>query len=305
MNKETYYSNGKLLLTGEYVVLDGALSLALPTKFGQSLIAEPIKEQILRWESYDDEHNIWFETTFPLKDGNILQKSFPNDDISKRLFNILVAAKQLNLDFLNSNLGFKVSSHLDFKNHWGLGTSSTLINNIADWAKVDAFKLLEKTFGGSGYDIACARNNHPITYQMIHGKPLVKKVGFSPLFKDHLYFVHLNKKQNSREGIAQYRLQKKVSSNIIKDISEITSQIILCNTLMDFNKLIMAHETIISKVIKQNPIKEHLFNDFDGSVKSLGAWGGDFILVTSMQNPKTYFKDKGFEIIIPFNDMIL
>jgi mevalonate kinase len=28
-----FYSNGKLLLTGEYLVLDGAKSLALPTKF--------------------------------------------------------------------------------------------------------------------------------------------------------------------------------------------------------------------------------------------------------------------------------
>ncbi|MEQ3661167.1 MAG: GHMP kinase, partial [Flavobacterium sp.] len=38
--KQTYYSNGKLLLTGEYVVLDGAKALAVPTKFGQSLSIE-------------------------------------------------------------------------------------------------------------------------------------------------------------------------------------------------------------------------------------------------------------------------
>ena len=304
MNKETYYSNGKLLITGEYVVLDGALSLALPTKFGQSLIAEPIEEQILRWESYDEQHNIWFETTFLLEDGNILQKSFPND-ISKRLLNILVTAKQLNSNFLNSNSGFKVSSYLDFKNQWGLGTSSTLINNIANWAEIDAYKLLEQTFGGSGYDIACAQNNHPITYQLLQGKPSVNSVEFNPEFKDHLFFVYLNKKQNSREGISQYRSQKKVDLNTIEEISTITSEIISCNTLADFNKLIMAHETIISKVIKQKPIKECLFNDFNGSIKSLGAWGGDFILAASRQNPKPYFKNKGFETIISFEDMIL
>ena len=38
--KTTYYSNGKLLITGEYLVLDGAEALALPTKFGQNLIIE-------------------------------------------------------------------------------------------------------------------------------------------------------------------------------------------------------------------------------------------------------------------------
>ena len=32
-----FYSNGKLLITGEYFVLNGALSLALPTVYGQHL----------------------------------------------------------------------------------------------------------------------------------------------------------------------------------------------------------------------------------------------------------------------------
>ena len=31
-----FYSNGKLLITGEYVILDGALSLAVPSLLGQS-----------------------------------------------------------------------------------------------------------------------------------------------------------------------------------------------------------------------------------------------------------------------------
>ena len=38
--KQTFYSNGKLLITGEYLVLDGAKAFALPTKFGQNLIIE-------------------------------------------------------------------------------------------------------------------------------------------------------------------------------------------------------------------------------------------------------------------------
>ena len=42
-DKKTFYSNGKLLITGEYLVLDGARSLAIPTKFGQFLIVEEIE----------------------------------------------------------------------------------------------------------------------------------------------------------------------------------------------------------------------------------------------------------------------
>jgi len=34
---QSFYGNGKLLLSAEYFVLDGAVALALPTKLGQSL----------------------------------------------------------------------------------------------------------------------------------------------------------------------------------------------------------------------------------------------------------------------------
>ena len=51
VNPKTYQSNGKLLLTGEYVVLDGALSLAVPTKFGQSMHVENIDQPKIIWKS--------------------------------------------------------------------------------------------------------------------------------------------------------------------------------------------------------------------------------------------------------------
>ena len=53
---QNYYSNGKLLLTGEYVVLDGALSLAIPTRYGQSLTIEPINDSKLIWECEANSH---------------------------------------------------------------------------------------------------------------------------------------------------------------------------------------------------------------------------------------------------------
>ena len=47
----TFRSHGKLLLTGEYVVLDGALSLAIPTVFGQDLKVENNTFGELHWIS--------------------------------------------------------------------------------------------------------------------------------------------------------------------------------------------------------------------------------------------------------------
>ncbi|ALJ05175.1 GHMP kinase [Pseudalgibacter alginicilyticus] len=298
-----FNSHGKLLLTGEYVVLDGALSLAIPTKFGQSLTATPINEPKLIWKSYDEEGQIWFENTFLVDE--ITDSKHPVNDINSRLIQILNAVKQLNPNFLNSDNGYKVITTLDFPKNWGLGTSSTLINNLAQWAQVDAYKLLELTFGGSGYDIACAQNNNPISYQLNQGTPVVKQINFNPAFKEHLYFVYLNKKQNSRDGIAHYKANKGNIVSYISEISHITTEMSSSTNLHDFEKLINLHETIISKITKQIPVKSLLFQDFAGQIKSLGAWGGDFILATSKNNPTSYFKNKGHDTVISFKDMIL
>ena len=300
---KTVYSNGKLLLTGEYVVLDGALSLAIPTKYGQSLTIEEIDQPKLIWQSLDEKGNVWFQDTFQIKDNKISNTVKNNDSISQRLVQILNAAKLLNSKFLHSHNGFKVTTKIDFPRNWGLGSSSTLINNIAKWANVDAYLLLENTFGGSGYDIACAQHNTPITYQIKNGKPKVQRVKFNPIFKDCLYFVHLNNKQNSRDAIKHYQENKVAFS--ITEIDTITNKIMHSKTLEDFENLINTHETYISKITKQKPIKQLLFNDFNGSVKSLGAWGGDFVLVTSQTNPKAYFKNNGFKTIISYDEMAL
>lgn len=301
---KNYYSNGKLLITGEYIVLDSALSLAVPTKFGQSLIIESINEPKIIWTSFNSDGSNWFEDTFSLDEIN---SGFSNarNAISERLIQIITAAKTLNPEFLTAYIGFKISTQLTFPKSWGLGTSSTLINNVAQWANIDPFELLKLTFGGSGYDIACAQNNKPITYKLHNQNPMVNEVTFNPKFKDHLYFVYLNKKQNSRDGISTYNANKQNIESVISEINDITNKVISCKTLDDFEFLITQHENIISKITNQKTVKKLLFPDFNGSIKSLGAWGGDFILVTSKTNPQFYFKEKGFDVILPYDNMVL
>ena len=316
-----FYSSGKLLLTGEYVVLDGALALAVPTKFGQSLVIEEIEESKLVWKSLDEKGSIWFEAEFDILNNEILnpvqdakknsQLARNDNEISNRLLDILQAAQQLNPKFLKDKKGYKITTLLEFPKNWGLGTSSTLVNNIANWANVDAYPLLEKTFGGSGYDIACAQHDSAITYQLNKpfectqgDKRIIHQIHFNPVFKAHLYFVYLNKKQNSRDGIAQYKKNTINLKEVIFEINIITQKIIACKTLDAFNLLIDTHEQIIAKTIQLKPIKEMLFNDFNGSIKSLGAWGGDFVMVSSNTNPTTYFNNKGFETILTFDEMV-
>jgi mevalonate kinase len=298
-----FKSNGKLLLTGEYLVLDGAKALALPTSFGQQLLIKNNNSNYIIWESFDEHNDIWFNNKFLIK--NILSNDYTSsNEISQRLIEILRSVNSLNPNFFKQNNGFDIKTTQDFNRSWGLGTSSTLINNIANWTNVDAYKLLELTFGGSGYDIACAQNDNAITYQLRDKNPLVTEVDFDPSFKENIYFVYLNQKQNSREGIVAYRNFKGDLKASILEVNSITEKMISCENLNDFNALIIEHESIISKIIHLKPVKEALFKDFEGAIKSLGAWGGDFIMVTSKNNPKNYFEAKGYPTVIPYHKMI-
>jgi len=307
-NSKTYRSNGKLLLTAEYAVLDGAKALAIPTKYGQSLSVVANNSNKINWKSYNELGEVWFEDVFSIEDAPtaLSVTSALKNDISERLIEILKAVVSLNPKFLASNLGYNITTHQDFNRLWGLGTSSTLINNIANWANVDAYQLLAKTFGGSGYDIACAQYNDPITYQLnSEQNPKVETVNFQPSFKHQLYFVYLNQKQNSRDGISSYKKNAEINSDNIAQINAITEAMIVCKSLSEFESLVEKHEDIISKLIQQDPIKNQFFSDFNGTIKSLGAWGGDFVLVTSKNNPKPYFNAKGYDTVIPYEDMIL
>lgn len=308
---KNYYSNGKLLLTGEYLVLDGAKSLALPTKFGQDLVVEKIKEPQLIWGSFTHTGECWFEAVFDLPKLRLVNCTFSShkegnaEVIAETLLDILTEAKRVNPEFLNSENGFMVKTNLTFPRNWGLGSSSTLINSIASWANVDAFQLLWNSFKGSGYDIACAQNNLPIFYQIEEKKPVVEVVAFNPDFKENLFFVYLNEKQDSKEGIAKFRESGVNFQKEIEQVSAISEGFLKANSILEFNKLIIEHEQIISSIIKQKPVKERLFPDYFGEIKSLGAWGGDFVMVTGNQNSPKYFKNKGFETILLYSEMIL
>ncbi|MEZ4859447.1 MAG: GYDIA family GHMP kinase [Flavobacteriaceae bacterium] len=295
---KTFYSNGKLLLTGEYVVLDGATALAIPTKYGQGLTVEKSEKEGIHWKSLDEKGEVWFEINFQINDTVSEQEN----KVLYQLLQILREAKKINPSFLEKEKNWKISTKLNFSTSWGLGTSSTLINNIAQWAQVDAFQLLQKSFGGSGYDIAAAQNNEPILYSLIEGKPKVEKIRLNWNFTDQLFFVHLNKKQDSKEGIKRYH-SKLISTSVISKISQLASLLIEVKTLSEFETIISDHETLISKMIQLPTIKERLFQDYPNVLKSLGAWGGDFILATG--NNKGYFTEKGFTTIIPFGEMIL
>ncbi len=307
-----FYSNGKLLISGEYLVLDGALSLAVPTKKGQSLQARPLDASILKWTSLDHQGQVWFEGAFRIeKKENTLDiiplsgEGLNYRGVTETLVRLLSEAHRLRPSFLLEEAGYEVITQLDFDPAWGLGSSSTLINNIAQWAEVDPYILLWNAFSGSGYDIACAQHDQPITYQLNNKEPKATPVTFEPSFKDQLFFVHLNAKQNSREGIARYREYTGDLASSIAAISNITEKLSKATSLSSFESLLDEHEQLIASIIKLPTVKERLFDAYPHSIKSLGAWGGDFVLATGASDLVfDYFAKKGFKTIVPYSEMV-
>lgn len=303
--KKTFYSNGKLLITGEYVVLDGAKALALPTKFGQNLIIENSESGFIEWTSYDYDKSIWFEETISF--SSIVEKKNYEaiHNIKNTLIEILHEAYKLNSNFITESKGYKITTELTFPKFWGLGTSSTLINNIAQWLEIDAYNLLKNSFGGSGYDLACAQNDTALIYQLVDDKPLIKTISFKPGFSSKIYFVYLNKKQSSKEAIASYLEKQGSIEKTIVNINAITKTVANSTDIKEFALALQKHEIEMSAVLELPTVQESLFEDFIGVIKSLGAWGGDFVLAVAKEDPTYYFKERGYEVVIPYNEMIL
>lgn len=318
-DKLTFRSNGKLLLTGEYFVLDGAVSLALPCRFGQSMsVRQTGGSSEIKWVSLDHKEQVWFKARFNALD--LAVHSTSDSKMSDRLVQIFRAINKQRADFWKQEQ-YEIHTKLEFPREWGLGTSSTLIANLAEWSEVDPFVLLADTFGGSAYDIACAKANGPILYQKHQYLPPSwlkgndKRVdgqfvdfAFNPAFKDQLFLVYLGKKQNSRSGIQRYRALIQAERNLTRSISNLTYRIAQASDLNSFEEAILEHERLVSQRLALPMAKDLYFADYWGQVKSLGAWGGDFVLVTSdrsVADTQTYFRSKGFDTILNYNELIL
>lgn len=308
MQDQFFYGHGKLLLSGEYFVLDGAEALALPTTVGQNMKVKyrHSYQPTLNWKSIDHTGKVWFESDYEFWHFDPIKKA---DNVTEKFVsNTLKAVRKQNPHFLRDDMDVFVETKIEFPLEWGLGSSSSFIYNVAQWAYVSPFELLKQTIGGSGYDIACAQAMGPIKYQKFEGKPMWETAPFDPKFKDQIYFVYLGQKQVSEREVIKFNDTKIENKDmIIGEISQLTREMIFANDLTTFNKIIRNHEDIVASALKYEKVKDRHFKDFWGEVKSLGAWGGDFSMVTSDRSPqetREYFEGKGFRTVIPFSEII-
>lgn len=294
-------------MSGEYFVLNGAKALAIPTRFGQHLevAEEQDKEGKLFWEALDEKGQVFLSVTFELNDFKTLEKK---GEVSHFLLqDLLRTARAKNPAFLNGKKNIRAVSRLEFHPGWGLGSSSTLVYTIASWAKVDAMDLFFSVLDGSGYDVACAGAKEAVLYELKERTAVWRELCFEPPFAEQLCFVYLGKKQNSSEAVRKFR-NAPHDEKVIEHISDITERMIRAVTATEFYTLLEEHEDVIASALQLEKVKDLYFKDFPGVVKSLGAWGGDFVMAQATNksfDTSRYFYEKGFGTIFSFAELRL
>lgn len=301
-----FSSRANLLISGEYFVLSGAQALAVPLKQKQHLRIEAYEDdnENLDWKVYELGKPS-FKAVFSLPHLQIRTTY----DIEKAFWlrSLLKEAMMVNPKFINASKSYKAISNIDFKTNWGWGSSATVIANVAKWSNIEAFKLNNKVSSGSGYDVVVSNSSTPVLYRFFKDRPEVQPVDFNPPFKHSIFFVYQGKKQSTSLSIQEYLSLGNKNTSLTNEISSITRKMIQVQEIDEFMEILRTHEDIVSRTIGIPKLKDQYFNDFNGEVKSLGAWGGDFAMVVSKlakQDIKNYFYNKGLKTIFEFDDII-
>ncbi len=300
-----YHAHGKLLIAGEYLVLKGAKALAIPLNEGQTLSVETSNESGLQWRA-DTLNGLWFEAKY---DSNLNLLKSTDHEKAEALQRMLQKSVEQNPSAQSKFNHSSVTTMLEFDPSWGWGSSSTLLHLLEQWLKIDPYQLMDETIGGSGYDIACAAANSPIFYSRTgNAAPKITPTHFNPPFIKQMGIVYLNKKQNSSTQVKLFLESASTHIDTVDEISELSLKFTTTKETETFMSLMQKHEAIIARATSLTPIQQLLFSDFNGAIKSLGAWGGDFALFLSEKNFETnkkWFESKGYPVVMPLEEVIV
>lgn len=292
-----FYASGKLMLFGEYLALRGAACLAIPLSFGQTMRMTIRADDQVHWVSKSND-TIWFSAKFT----NDLKTIETSDGAkAKRLLGLLAFLKSQKKTLFST--GLDIETRTNFSPHWGFGTSSTLVSLLAQWSGVDPYLILENSFGGSGYDIACATADTPILYDS--GSQRATPVHLAKAVTSKILFVYSGKKQNTKPEVTRFMARKTPAASI-ECMNKIVAKAWNATAIEDFEKTIQESEDLLSTLLNRVPLKEDQFRDYPYFIKSLGAWGGDFFMASchDMSEAQRYFYNQGYTVQFTYDELI-
>lgn len=299
-----FQAHGKLLLSAEYMVMHGATALAVPLKKGQNLeIQHTESNLIFPWKAFFND-KLWFEANYDPGTLRILDTSDP--DMALGLKNLLQACIELMPSFQESLFRKDAITRLDFSPDYGFGSSSTLISLLAEWAEVNPLDLHFMVSEGSGYDVACALAEGPISYKLRDHLPQYQHIPFKPSFHENIWFAWLGRKQATEKHLKEVAHRIKPGFETIYKFSELTRAMIEARTLDEFRKVMDVHEDELSQILGMETVSSR-FRSLPGSIKSLGAWGGDFVMIATEADRETlkdYLERNGIQTLYSYKELV-
>jgi mevalonate kinase len=299
-----FYAHGKLLLSAEYMVMYGSRALALPLQQGQSLERVHSENRgIFAWNAYYQDHP-WFSARFDPATLKVLETS--DQAMAERLQEMIRACIELMPDFQQELFRWDAATRLDFSPEYGFGSSSTLTALLAEWAEVNPLDLHFMVSEDSGYDVACAVAEGPILYHLRNHSPQYQQIPFHPPFLDQLYFAWLGKKQPAASHLGQLSGKLRPAYETIRHFSQLTMAMVEAITLSDFRLIMEEHEEAVSQLLGIERVSAR-FDELPGSVKSLGRWGSDYVMIASEADEeflKQYLRHRDIHMIYRYKDLV-
>ncbi len=318
---QSFYAPGKILLVGEYTVTKGFEGLAVPVKSGQWMDVWEFDspgnaEDRFIFNALDSRGASWFSESFDISNlksnsletnavkSNVADENFENNE--SHLSKLLALVPE---SFWKSGKSYRFETRLEFDRSSGLGSSSTFVQLMSNYFKLDPFQVQDLVFGGSGYDVAIAAVQKPLIYwrneQGVHFRQWKLN---SELTKDWKV-VFLGNKVNSRTSTSQvsdmledlsndenYRMQIQKIIEIVRDAQE----------LMALETGIEMYQMFLSQLLGMvTPYTYFGVKPLPrGVCKWLGAWGGDMLLVNSVVWDAYYSLWNGCEVK-NWNDLVI
>lgn len=280
------------------------MGLAVPLRWGQTLKVSENQGAEVHWVSKDPEGQKWFECKLNLIDFSVEKTT--DEDRAGFIQSLIKSAAQLNSDFLSKWKKYKITSDLEFNPEWGLGSSSTLIANLAQWAELSPFELYFDTQEGSGYDVAAAISDAPFLYQKSETELSFETFDWDQKLMETIVVFYQGNKQSSAAEVSDWKKNKRWNRGDISHMSTISESLADCSDVEQAMKLFGEHLKMMEKILDQRAF-EGRYADFDGVMKPLGAWGGDFGLALSPdpEYTKKYLSKQGLEHVFQLSEIVL
>lgn len=281
---KTYYAPGKVLLAGEYLVIKGMEALAFPVKLGQWLKVWSVDTQgnsKVVWEAKNSKGETWFKAEI---DSDIMHANSCSDEaVAIDLVHLLQVVKS-HKPQLFEHKTYRMETECEFPTEYGLGSSSTLVVMLAQWAQIDPFLLQHAVFGGSGYDVAVCQTAKPVVYWLENETPCWSPFALNPEWTSDWFLCFPGQKQNSRHALEE--TQDKIAAVMQDPLFKWQLDQILKGLKSPGSKVMLEAglemwQGILATVLGLQRSYDDLgISPIQGGVcKYLGAWGGDILLV--------------------------